>query len=148
MARVIIRHYTEKEPLNHTEETAEVLQEMMEQYRPRYEALGHTLEMEQSFSEPEEAEEFLNLVTLSCPEVGHGETPLERITAAEVVQEEISSSQGSRSVRGLKLHGKSYLALPRGMVAEGLLRTLLTLIPVEEGDCAGGCQGCSGRCSL
>lgn len=147
MARVIVRHYTEREPLDHTEETAKVLQEMMEQYRPRYEALGHTLEMEQSFSEPEEAEEFLNLVTLSCPEMGHGETPLERITEAEVVQEEILFPQGSRSVRGLKLHGKSYLALPRGMVAEGLLRTLLALTPTDEG-CAGGCQGCSGRCSL
>jgi hypothetical protein len=147
MAQVIVRHYTEKDPLDHTEETAKVLQEMIEQYRPRYEALGHTLEMEQSFSEPEEAEEFLNLVTLSCPEMGHGETPLERITEAEVVQEEIPSPQGSRSVRGLKLHGKSYLALPRGMVAEGLLRTLLALTTVP-GDCAGGCQGCSGGCSL
>ncbi len=147
MARVVVRHYTEKEPLAHTEETARVLLEMMEQYRPRYEALGHSLEMEREVSEPEEAEEFLNLVTLSCPELGHGETPLERITEAEVVQEEISSPQGLRSVRALMLHGKRYCALPRGMVAEGLLRTLLTLIPVE-GDCGGGCQGCSGRCSL
>jgi len=147
MARVCIRHYTEKEPLAHTAETEKVLLEMMEQYRPRYETLGHTLELERDFSDPEEAEEFLNLVTLSCPELGHGETPLERIVEAEVIRKEISSPQGTRTVRALVLHGKSYLTLPRGMVAEGLLRTLLALTPMEEG-CSGGCQGCSGRCSL
>jgi hypothetical protein len=147
MARVVIRHYTEKEPLEHTTETEKILREMIEQYRPRYEALEHTLEMEREISEPEEAEEFLNLVSISSSEAGFSETPLEKIIGAEVLLEEIDSPRGKRSVRSLKLHGKSYLAPPRGMVAEGLLRTLLTLTPMDGG-CSQGCEGCSGRCSF
>ena len=147
MAQIIIRHYAEENPPKHVSETREALLEIIEQYRPRYEALGHSLELEKELSKPEEAEDFLNLLTLGCSELGLAETPLEKIVGAEIVTEEIDSPQGKRSVRALTLHGKNYLTLPRGMLAEGLLRTLLALTPTEGG-CSQGCQGCSGRCSF
>lgn len=144
MMKVILRHYTATEPLAHTEETKTNLRDVAQQYQIRYEPLGYTLELEEAKLESEENLDSLNMVTLSCPDRGLGETPFERILECGVTQKDVEYQGKTRLARAVTLHGKDYLALPRGFVAEVLLRALLALVPPEGEGCGGGCQGCRG----
>jgi hypothetical protein len=143
MNRIILRHYAGGEktcdPVVRTRET---LKTLLEQMGPKMEKIGFQVVMKEEDLSDTVKDERMNMITLACPDLDFGETPLEEIIGAEAAQEACPCGDGT--CRTLKVEGHSYQAVPPGLITDGLLRVAFSAMEAMAG---GGCESCCGDCS-
>ncbi len=143
MNRIIIRHYAGGEKTcDPVVKTRETLKTLLEQMGPKMEKIGFQVVMKEEDLSDTKYDERKNLITLACPELDFGETPLEEIIGAEAVEEACSCGDGT--CRSLRVEGQSYQAVPPGLITDGMLRVAFSAMEALAG---GGCESCCSDCN-
>lgn len=154
MSMLYLRHYIPDESSGvhcpPCAETAQSIAAVVAEMAPRLRALDLTLQVEtvQIRHITKNNCTMLNRVSFFAPEAGIPvERDIEEVLGAKMISEEgtgecrLSSGEPCGS-RTLLLDGRSYAALPRELVTDALVRTVLSTFGGCDGSGCGTCTGC------
>ncbi|MCD6183534.1 MAG: DUF2703 domain-containing protein [Thermovirga sp.] len=144
MNKITIRHYSAAgEKCDPVEQTIDTLQKVVSEMGPKLENIGFNLELKLIAAQDCNPQD-INKVTLSCSEMDIEETPLEEIVGATLDTEPCPCEGTTKECRALVVEGKPFLALPPGLVLDGILRVAFSALEQFGGGCGHGCEGCHG----
>ncbi len=139
MTPIRIRHYTHAERSEAENTTGLTLGRLVSAHAPRFAALELSLDLEVvPCDDPAER----NRVTFVTPvDDEHGGFEEREIALEELLGLEVVVAPGANH-RSVVYEGHTYDAIPPGILADGLLRVVMSLI--GGGSCGGSCEGCQG----
>ncbi|MBO8153896.1 DUF2703 domain-containing protein [Thermovirga sp.] len=146
MNRIIVRHYCTEQKCPPVEQTLETLQRLVAEMEPKLKNIGFNIELEllNLSNAKETSHQDINKVTISCKEMDFDETPLEEIIGVPVHMEPCPCGGDLNECRALIVEGKSFQALPPGLILDGILRVAFSALDQLGGTCGHSCDGCGG----
>jgi len=139
MNTIILRHYApETTDCRPIAETADTIKKLALQLGGKLQAMGFPVSYERAEADNEKQ---LNLVTLSCSDIGLEETPLEDIIQAEATMDPCDSPDGEcKTCRTIIFEGERFQSIPPGLITDALLRVAFSAMST----CGDGCASCGG----